>query len=396
MNSNSAFADAAGGNDEHPMFSVVIPTYNRVEALKRALRGWEKQVPPEITFEVVVIDDGSEDETAQFLDSYAPSRYSVQRDSQPNSGPAAARNRGLRIAEGTYVLFTGDDIEPAAGLLDRHLQSHRRFGDPRYAVLGRIEWSPDLDLTSTMCHVDGVGAQQFSYHSMKDGSSYDFRHFYTSNVSVSRRLLDKEPSGFSTDFSSAAFEDAEFAYRLRRHGLRIVYQASAGAWHHHPYDVRSFFRRQVSCGEMAAVLIRKWPRTRSLLGADAVGRERRRLRFALPPARRRLASVAKHLDDLELLAMDLASAFENPATPVVDPLLRGMFQYAYLKGLSSATVRPAVAERLHSSLFLGEVGGGVRKLVDRLGETAVDMRSDFLRPLLEPFRVWKILGEYGD
>ena len=67
-----------------------------------------------------------------------------------------------------------------------------------------------------MRHVDGPGAQQFSYHYMVDGAEYDFRHFYTSNVSLRRDLLDREPEGFSTEFPAAAFEDAELAYRLSR------------------------------------------------------------------------------------------------------------------------------------------------------------------------------------
>jgi hypothetical protein len=247
-----------------------------------------------------------------------------------------------------------------------------------------------------MRHVDGVGAQQFSYHYMKDGTIYDFRHFYTSNVSISRGLLENEPSGFSTDFPLAAFEDAEYAYRLRRHGLRIMYQASARAWHNHPYNVESFFRRQVACGRMAAVLIRKWPRTRSLIGGDAVVRGRRRMRFALPPRRRRLTIIAQQLDVWEERTISLASAFDRPATPLVDPLLRGLFQYAYLKGLSSATVRPAVARRLCASWFLEHVCEGVRLLVGGLPAWDVNVESEALYPLLKPFMEASKLGENGN
>lgn len=97
-----------------------------------------------------------------------------------------------------------------------------------------------------MRHVDGVGAQQFSYRCMKDGKIYDCRHFYTSSVSISRGLLESEPSGFSNDFSLSGSENAENAYRLRRHGLRIMHQESARAWHNHPCNVESFLLRQVS------------------------------------------------------------------------------------------------------------------------------------------------------
>lgn len=375
-----------------PQVSVVIPTFNRVEALEVSLRVWDSHRAEGIPFEVVVVDDGSTDDTHAFLETYRPNRFSLHAVSQENGGPAAARNTALEKVRGRYVLFTGDDIEPAPNLLKSHLEEHRRLADNRCAVLGRIDWASDLQLTSTMQHVDGVGAQQFSFHYMRDGEEYDYRHFYTSNVSVSRGLLENEPSGFSTDFPRAAFEDAEYAYRLRRHGLRIIYQASARAWHNHPYNVGAFFLRQVACGQMAAVLIWKWPRTRSLIGGDAVVRGRRRMRFALPPRRRRLAIIAQQLDDWEERAITLASAFDRPATSLVDPLLRGLFQYGYLKGLFSATVPPAIASRLCASSFLEQVGGGVRRLLDELPAWDGNMESDVLYPLLEPFIDASILG----
>ena len=377
-------------------FSVVMPTYNRAEKLVGVLKSWSEQVPGNLAFEVIVVDDGSTDDTSGVLNSFRHARYRLRTRSQPNGGPAGARNQALGIASGEFVLFTGDDIEPAPDLLDQHLQSHRQLEDSRCAVLGRVDWSSDLELTSTMRHVDGVGAQQFSYHYMKDGTIYDYRHFYTSNVSISRGLLESEPSGFSSDFPLAAFEDAEYAYRLRRHGLRIMYQASARAWHHHPYNVESFFRRQIACGQMAAVLIRKWPGTRSLIGGDAVARGRRRMRFALPPRRRRLTTIAQKLDGWEERAITLASAFDRPATPLVDPLLRGLFQYAYLKGLSSATVRPVIARRLHASWFLDHVCEGVRRLVDGLPAWDVNLESEVLYSLLKPFIDASILGENGN
>jgi len=393
----SVFPRSGGLGGRGPvLFSVVVPTYNRAETLLGALKSWSEQVPGDLPFEVIVVDDGSTDDTRSVLGSYQPARYELRIRSQPNQGPAVARNSALGIAAGDYVLFTGDDIEPAANLLHRHHVEHQRLADYRVAVLGRIDWAPYLPLTSTMRHVDGVGAQQFSFNHMKDGEEYDYRHFYTSNVSVSRDLLELESSGFSTDFPLAAFEDAEYAYRLRNHGLRITYHESARAWHHHSYVVESFFHRQVACGQMAAVLIGKWPKTRTIVGGDAVVRRIRRLWFMLPSKQRRLAIIANDLDVWEARAINLASAFDRSPTPVVDPLLKGLFQYAYLKGLSSATVRPAIAGRLFASWFLEHVGDGVCRLVNRLHTSDLSSESESLYPLIEPFRDISILGENGN
>ena len=227
--------------------SVIIPTYNRVECLRQVLGAFEKQNPADLPFEVVVVDDGSDDATSATLANWRSRRFRLRFQSQPNGGPAQARNRALKIASGDIVLFGGDDIEPHPDQVAEHLAEHDRRGDPRAAVLGLTAWPEGADLTSTMRHIDGPGAQQFSYSVFTDGAEYDFRHFYTSNVSVRRELLAAEPGGFSCEFPAAAFEDAEFAYRLARRGMKIFYHASALAWHHHYYNARSFFARQVRC-----------------------------------------------------------------------------------------------------------------------------------------------------
>jgi glycosyltransferase involved in cell wall biosynthesis len=376
--------------------SVIIPTFNRVEILERVLRAWERQAPDDLHFEVIVVDDGSEDQTSELLSDFRASRYALLSLRQENQGPAAARNAALTSSTGDYVLFSGDDIEPAPDLLKRHLEAHRERNDSRWAVLGKVEWAPDLELTTTMCHVDGVGAQQFSYRRMTNHEEYDFRHFYTSNVSVSRSLVETEPGGFSTDFPAAAFEDAEYAYRLSRHGMRIVYCESARAWHHHSYDAGSFFARQIACGNMAAILMRKWPQTQSLIGGNAVKRGRLRMLFALPSRRRLMTTITQHLEGWEERAINLASAFDRPVTSIADPLLEGLFQYAYLKGLSSATVPRAAVKRLRAFWFLQQVGGGIRRLEDRLCFREPSVEADSLASLLEPFRDVSILSEDGN
>ncbi len=366
-----------------PEFSVVMPTYNRAATLKKMLGAWERQTPGDLPFEVVVVDDGSQDETPEVIACWQPSRYSLVGLRQENQGPAMARNYGLAASMGKWVLFTGDDIEPAPDLLKWHIDSHRHLNDDRWAVLGRISWPRELEVTSTMRHVDGVGAQQFSYHFMKDGDEFDYRHFYTSNVSASRRMLDEETAGFSGDFSAAAFEDAEYSYRLCRRGMRIVYQASARAWHHHPYDARSFFKRQVSCGRMAAVLIRKWPQTRRLIGGHQIARSRLRERLIFGAHRRRLREVGECLETVEDCALELASGFDVPATTVVDPFLQKLFHYGYLKGLVTANKSEGVARRLCAFWFTNLVGDGFLSIRHEFEKRGSKADAENLNGLLE-------------
>ncbi len=366
-----------------PEFSVIIPTWNRVETLAKMLRAWELQVPTDLEFEVVVVDDGSEDETQALLEAIRPERYQLVRLRQENRGPAMARNYGLAAAMGEKILFTGDDIEPSPDLLRAHHEAHSLTIGGRWAVLGNISWPTDLEITSTMRHVDGIGAQQFSFHYMKDGEEYDYRHFYTSNVSAARKLIDEEFMGFSGDFPAAAFEDAEFSFRLRRRGMKIVYREAARAFHHHAYEVPSFFRRQVSCGRMAAVLIGKWPRTGRDIGAQQVFRSRIRERLTFGAKRGRIDGIRGRLDDLEKAAIDLAARFDRPATDAVDPLLEKLFRYGYLKGLVFGLMRDDVAQRLCAFWFNNLVFMGVEAFRRELESRGRQLDDSTLRAVLD-------------
>lgn len=372
------------GRSSTPLISVVIPTFNRAASLKKMLDAWERQDPDDLPFEVVVVDDGSQDDTQDVIENFRPLRFSLVRLVQENEGPAIARNHGLAASMGEWILFTGDDIEPAPDLLKSHLDAHNHLNDDRWAVLGNVSWPREIELTSTMRHVDGVGAQQFSYYYMEDGDEFDFRHFYTSNVSASRRLLNEEYAGFSGDFAAAAFEDAEFSYRLARRGMRIVYRASARAWHHHPYNVHSFFRRQISCGRMAAVLIGKWPRTRQILGAGEVTRCRILERLSFGAQREHLREVGRRLETLENGVLDFASKYDSPATSAVDPLLHSLFQYGYLEGLVTATMSEVLARRLCAYWLTNHVGRGVAKFSAELKKRGCEVEAASVLGVLDP------------
>jgi glycosyltransferase involved in cell wall biosynthesis len=366
-----------------PQISVVIPSFNRVEDLRRTLRAFERQRPADLPFEIVVVDDGSTDETSELLASWRSRRYVLRFSRQANGGPARARNRALTKIAGELVLFTGDDIEPHPDLLFEHASEHLRRGDPRVAVLGLTEWPEGAELTSTMRHIDGPGGQQFSYAVFTDGAEYDFRHFYTSNVSLRRELLNREPRGFSTEFPAAAFEDAELAYRLFRHGMRIVYRAAARAWHHHRYGARSFFLRQVKCGEMAHRLITLHPELAKWVDLKTLLWHRLEVLTADPGYRARVAQVRARLDTWERRVIGLASFLDTPATNVADPLLHALFRYAFVKGLVMARFGQSSGLGLAADQWLRLLPAAVDDLEKCARASGVQLPTRDVREVLE-------------
>jgi GT2 family glycosyltransferase len=213
-----------------------------------------QSAPPD--FEVVVVDDGSRDTTADRMRAYrAP--YPFRAISQKNGGPASARNRGVREARGRYVLFLGDDTVPEIGLLAAHASAQMEERPYPVAVLGYTTWPAERRVSPFLHHINEYGLQ-FGYALIEDPESVPFNFFYTSNISLPRELLLAEGL-FDTTFPHAAWEDIELAYRLMRRGMKIVYRPAAVARHHHDITFSSFRRRQERAGESAAIFYAKHP-----------------------------------------------------------------------------------------------------------------------------------------
>src|SRR5688500_5447739 len=121
-------------------FSIVVPTYNRLPMLVRVLDAVQRQSSaPE--FETIVVDDGSTDDTARVIGA----RTDVIFRSQKNSGPGKARNHGVSLAKGQFVIFIGDDTIPDERFLAEHARVHQATNDdPLTACLGYTKW-PDGD-----------------------------------------------------------------------------------------------------------------------------------------------------------------------------------------------------------------------------------------------------------
>lgn len=246
--------------------SVVIPTHNRIAMLERVLDALGRQeAAPE--FDVVIVDDGSTDDTASRIRSQLSAdrwRIPIRFESQENSGPGRARNRGVRLATGRYVAFIGDDTVPEPRFIAEHARIHRESGDdPLVACLGYTGWPHDEKVTPFMNYINDYGLQ-FGYSLIEHGAVVPFNFFYTSNISIDRELLAAHP--FDTSFPAAAWEDIELAFRLDAKGLKIHYDANAVTRHHHPMTVDSFSRRQYTVGRSGAIFFEKHPELGHFLG----------------------------------------------------------------------------------------------------------------------------------
>ncbi len=230
--------------------------------------------------------------------------YPLRSFRQKNSGPAAARNRGVEESRGRSILFLGDDTVPEPGLLAAHARAHAEPRAHPVAVLGYTTWPSDRRVSPFLHHINEYGLQ-FGYGLIENPESVPFNFFYTSNISLPRSLL-RDAGLFDTTFPHAAWEDIEIAYRMMRMGMKIVYRPEAVARHYHDITFESFRRRQEKAGEAAAIFFEKHPELGDFLAVPQAlqfkeeGRVRRGLlsrwaslceRWEIPGGRRALDRV---------------------------------------------------------------------------------------------------------
>jgi glycosyltransferase involved in cell wall biosynthesis len=263
-----------------PTLSVVIPTRDRSETLEQTLKRLEGQIR-ETDTELLVVDDGSSDDTVDAFHRWIKTHdINARLLRQPARGPAAARNAGIAAAKGTLLLFLGDDIYPAPGLLHRHLEHHRRYPDWHVALLGRVTWDPSLEVTPLMRWLED-GGPQFCYARIENPMNVPHTFFWTANLSVKHAFLESEGS-FSEKFPFAAFEDVELGVRLGKRGLVLHYEPHAVGYHHHPITFQASLERmkRLAAGALLAsetepslVFLRsdpKWRRIRRRVALSAL------------------------------------------------------------------------------------------------------------------------------
>jgi glycosyltransferase involved in cell wall biosynthesis len=225
--------------------TVIIPTYNRRDLLAKALAGYLTQSSPQLIHELLVVDDGSTDDTeSTVVDFAARAPFPVRYLRQANKGPAAARNFGIREAQSSLLLFTDSDIIPERNLVEQHIEWHRKNPQISTAVLGYVTWSPEVKATPFMRWYGEEGAL-FAYRRFRGRREIDFFYLYTCNLSLKTAFL-QNCGQFDEEFKRACWEDTELSFRLHKSGLRLLYNAQAVAFHHQSFTFDEACRKALS------------------------------------------------------------------------------------------------------------------------------------------------------
>jgi GT2 family glycosyltransferase len=181
------------------------------------------QASPTPPFEVVVVCDGESDPAADLIRtrSWPLDLKLVQ---QPRQGPAAARNTGIGLARGEYVLFLDDDVIPVPDFISQHAAA--QDGDPSQVVIGPLLPTRERRPPWITWEFETLRRQ---YEAMESGTwQPSWRQFHTGNASVRREHINKV-GGFHPSLTRA--EDVELGWRLFRLGLKFSFCPDAGGVH---------------------------------------------------------------------------------------------------------------------------------------------------------------------
>jgi len=229
-----------------PRISVVIPAYQEAETIDRCLAALAGQTAPAEQFEVIVVDDGSTDGTAERVQAHPGVCLLVQE----RAGPAAARNRGMDRARGEIVLFTDADCEPAPDWIERMAAP---FDDPQVDGVKGAYRTRQRELVARFVQAE----YEDKYDQMAGRATIDFVDTYAAGY---RRAVLVASGGFDPAFPSASVEDQELSFRLARQGHRLVFAPQACVYHWgHPRTAWAYARRKFRIGYWKVLVARRHP-----------------------------------------------------------------------------------------------------------------------------------------
>ena len=238
-----AFAEVPFPLDvEWPRVSVVVCTYNGAQVIRDCMEGLTRLEYP--NFEVIVVNDGSTDQTAQIV-----SEYPFRLISTENRGLSSARNTGMLAATGEIVAYTDDDARPDPHWLQYLAHSFKKYS---FAGVGGPNIAPAGDGLIADCVANAPGGPVHVLLSDRvaehiPGCNMAFRHDVLQEV------------GGCDPVYRVAGDDVDLCWRVQNAGGTIGFHPSALVWHHRRNFVKTYWRQQQGYGKAEALLEAKWP-----------------------------------------------------------------------------------------------------------------------------------------
>ena len=315
----------------HPLFSIVIPAYNAADTIVPCLRALANQTVPRRRYEIIVVDDGSTDATAEVVQQFIRGEEAANSAPQPvidpggssdpssllwglsklirqsHQGAAVARNTGAQKARADIVLFLDADCVPERTWLERMTQALRQrnvagvSGVVRTRQTGLIprfiqaEYDARYERIAQRAYIDFVSSGTAGYH----------------------RQAFAAVGGFATVLGGA--EDVDLSFRLCDAGYRLVFKPGAVVYHSHPESLLAYARRKFIYGYWRARVYERHPQK---VPSDSRTPLSQKLQIALVPLIVLSLATSLAWSDCWYASAALAGSFVLTTLPFVIRTLR--------------------------------------------------------------------------
>jgi len=206
--------------------SVVVPAYNAEKSIGQCIKAVQAQSFKD--FEIIVVDDGSSDRTAEIVKRFK----GVKLLQQQNAGPAKARNNGAKAAKGEIVVFTDSDCVPTMEWLEEMLKP---FSD---AIVVGVQGRYKTKQGSLVARFIQLEIEQRYEKMLK----HEFIDFIGSYAAAYRQKVFEGMNGFDTSFPIASGEDTDLSFRIHKAGHRMVFNPKALVFHSHPESLLKYIK----------------------------------------------------------------------------------------------------------------------------------------------------------
>jgi glycosyltransferase involved in cell wall biosynthesis len=192
--------------------SIIIPTYNREKLLYKCLNALNNQTYPVNKYEIIIVNDGSTDGTEKKV-KQLNLKPGLIYHYQEQTGPARARNWGIKHSNGEFIIFIDDDIIVRPEFIYEHIKIQKKH--KKVIVHGPVIYTNNLENPTS--------------EEMKI-TDYSRAFFATGNVSIRKKYL-SQTGLFNESFKEYGWEDLELGYRLQAMKLKAIKAAEAKGFH---------------------------------------------------------------------------------------------------------------------------------------------------------------------
>lgn len=225
------------------LFSIIIPSYNRSDEIAYLIQSFNRQTFPKERFEVLLVNDGSTDDTAAIVGELIKSSpFRIRFFQRDHEGPGPARNFGMSQAEGEYFLFIDSDCTADPNWLSELAQAIEQekpdaFGGPDAVLPDFTPLQKAIDYSMTSFLTTGG----MRGHSKKKLAKYYPRSF---NMGIHRKIFESL-GGMGTLRHG---QDLEFSRRIVASGANVIFVPKAVVYHKRRSSLRKFFRQMFNWG----------------------------------------------------------------------------------------------------------------------------------------------------